>query len=197
MLQKDLSFFIENAFDGAKELNDFSKSCSKFGVKTKFNPFMIRGFSYYTGTIFEILIPGKSAIVGGGRYDNSIGKYISKTIPAVGISFSIEALMGICEEELKNLETENIPKIEIISIKQDKESIKLLRRLRKEEISSIISFDKPGKSIEYANAYNIPFVLFIGEEEAAVGKYKLKNMITGAERLVTEKELIDDLKENQ
>ena len=146
---------------------------------------------YYTGNIFEFyLLNKKTSVVGGGRFDNSVGEYINKKIPAVGISFSLEALMGLCEEEISQLELEQIPKAVLISISQEKSTIALAKKLRKENISCITSFDKPSKAMEYANSQKIPFVIFVGTEEIEKKMFKLKDMNSGEEKLLNEKQLI-------
>jgi len=188
ILEKPLSFFEENAFDGSSELIELEKLCSKYGLKVKINPFMIRGFDYYTGNIFEVKEPGKSSIAAGGRYDKSVGKYVKREIPAVGISFGLERVSA-----LANIKPSPIPKILVISINQESESLNITKKLRKSEISCIQTDTPIGKALEYANAYEIPFVIFIGEEEISKKKYKLKNMVTGKEEFLTEKQLINRL----
>jgi histidyl-tRNA synthetase len=153
---------------------------------------MIRGFAYYTGSIFEFLKEGKTSIVGGGRYDNSVGKFLNREIPAVGISFSIEALTALCPE-LSELEIQDQARVLIISINEDKESIKLARNLRKKDISTILTFGQISKQLDYANSQKIPFVIFIGENEVNDKKFKLKDMSSGEEKLLTEKQLISKL----
>jgi histidyl-tRNA synthetase len=64
-----------------------------------FDPTLVRGMGYYTGTIFEIEAPGYSgSIAGGGRYDKMIGKLLGRDVPACGFSIGFERLMQILEE---------------------------------------------------------------------------------------------------
>lgn len=191
MLEKPLAFFKENAFSGADELEMLIKKCRAYGIKVKPNLGMMRGFAYYTGNTFEVM-KGKTAIAAGGRYDDLVGKYINRKIPAVGISFSLESFIGLCPE-LSEMKTEGIKAI-LISLNQDKETIRLSQMLRKENISCSTSFAKPGKALEYANAYKIPFAVFIGEEEVKKKKYKLKNLESGDEKLLGEKSLVSRLR---
>ena len=59
--------------------------------KLKFDPTLVRGMGYYTGTIFEIEHPQSgSSIGGGGRYDGMVGKWLGTDVPAVGISIGFE-----------------------------------------------------------------------------------------------------------
>ena len=152
---------------------------------------MIRGLSYYTGNIFEIIQPGKGSLAGGGRYDKSVGKYSGKEIPAVGISFGFERVV-----QLANIEIETTKTI-IISLKQDNETIKLTKKLRESGISCLPSFEKVGKALEFANALQIKYAIFIGEDEIKKGKYKLRDMCLGTEKFLTEKQILAELAENK
>lgn len=185
LLEKPLSFFEENAFDGASDLVELISLCSRYGLKVKFNPFMARGFGYYTGNIFEVKEPGKGSIAGGGRYDKLVGKFSNREIPAVGISFGLERVTALAK-----IDPEPMAKVIVISIEQDSESFKLTKKLRKESISCIMNDGGIGKALEYANAYSVPYVIFIGEEEVSKEKFKLKNMKTGKEELLSEKQII-------
>lgn len=62
-----------------------------------FDPALARGLDYYTSTIFELYAPeyGNLSIGGGGRYDNLIGSFAKKDIPAVGFSFGLDRLLEI------------------------------------------------------------------------------------------------------
>lgn len=185
LLEKPISFFKQNAFDGASEVLELQELCEENGIKIKFNPFLVRGLSYYTGNIFEIQEPGKGSIAGGGRYDKLVGKFSGKEIPAVGISFGLERVTQIA-----NIQPDVYPKILIISIFEDKSALALSKKLREYEVSCLMTTDKPGKSLEYANFYQIPFVIFLGEDEVTKEKYKLKDMKSGEEKSLTEKQLL-------
>lgn len=189
LLGKDLDFFVENLFEGAEEIKKLQELLKYYGGKIKFNPFLARGLSYYTGNIFEIKFSGnKKSIGGGGRYDDAVGKYLYKELPAVGISFGLERLT-----EMSNIKPENI-KVMLISIEQDKETIKLAQKLRKSNISCLTMLGKTSKSIEYANIQEIQNVIFIGSQEVEKKKFKLKNMSSGEEKFLTEIQLIKKLK---
>jgi histidyl-tRNA synthetase len=191
LMEKDAEFFKDNMFDGAEEVVSLIEKCKEYGFKVKFNPKIMRGFNYYTGNVFEV-VKGKTSLFGGGRYDKLVGKYSNKEIPAVGISFSVEAIMGLCEKEINDLDVSDTKAI-IISIDKDKESIKLAQSLRKNEISCITSFDKVGKALEYANSYKIKYAIFVGKEEIKQKKFKIKDMTSGEESVLSEKAIISKL----
>src|SRR3989344_5561069 len=100
LLEKDLSFFSKNLFDGAEDLIKLQKICKSYGVKTSFSPTLVRGLSYYTGNIFEVKNKDQLTIFGGGRYDKVVGKYINREIPAVGISAGLERLTEVSSIKL-------------------------------------------------------------------------------------------------
>jgi histidyl-tRNA synthetase len=86
----------ENLVSIFKILND------KYGLKENkdffFDPTLARGLDYYTGSIFELKPEGNpedQSIAGGGRYDNLIGMFAGRKIPAVGISFGFDRLVEL------------------------------------------------------------------------------------------------------
>lgn len=65
-----------------------------------FDPTLVRGMSYYTGTIFEIeMAQFGSSVAGGGRYDKMIGKFTGKDVPACGFSIGFERIITILMEQ--------------------------------------------------------------------------------------------------
>ena len=65
-----------------------------------FDPTIVRGMSYYTGTIFEIAMPELGiSCGGGGRYDAMVGKFTGKDVPACGFSIGFERIILIMLEQ--------------------------------------------------------------------------------------------------
>lgn len=65
----------------------------------KFDPTLVRGMSYYTGTIFEIAIPEfGGSCGGGGRYDKMVGKFTGNDVPACGFSIGFERIILLLTE---------------------------------------------------------------------------------------------------
>jgi histidyl-tRNA synthetase len=70
------------------------------GSRVRFDPTLVRGMGYYTGTIFEIVSPAfRSSIAGGGRYDRMIGRLLGREVPACGFSIGFERLIMILTEQ--------------------------------------------------------------------------------------------------
>jgi histidyl-tRNA synthetase len=69
------------------------------GARVQFDPTLVRGMGYYTGTIFEIVSPSfPSSIAGGGRYDRLVGRLLGREVPACGFSIGFERLVAILGE---------------------------------------------------------------------------------------------------
>ena len=68
------------------------------GVRVQFDPTLVRGMGYYTGTIFEVAHPGSgSSVGGGGRYDGMVGRFLGQDVPAVGFSIGFERVVDLIE----------------------------------------------------------------------------------------------------
>lgn len=84
-------------------------------VKLVYNPSLVRGMSYYTGTIFEISIKGYNfSIAGGGRYDEMIGKFCGQNIAACGFSIGFERIITILKDNAKNNNYRNKKSVAIL-----------------------------------------------------------------------------------
>ena len=81
-----------------------------------FDPTLVRGMGYYTGTIFEIEAEGlSSSIGGGGRYDKMIEKYVNTSVPAVGFSVGFERLLLLLQERGFKVPSNETKKAYVIS----------------------------------------------------------------------------------
>ncbi|MDF2491628.1 MAG: histidine--tRNA ligase [Microbacterium sp.] len=67
-------------------------------VPLVFDPFLVRGMGYYTGTIFELAHPSVPySLGGGGRYDGMIGRFLGQDVPAVGFSIGFERIVDLID----------------------------------------------------------------------------------------------------
>lgn len=110
---------IENAEDGIAYLGETLGDCLEEDVvqnlteikesvsatvdtdfEIVFDPTLVRGMSYYTGTIFEIEMPQfGSSVAGGGRYDKMVGRFTGQDTPACGFSIGFERIITILMDE--------------------------------------------------------------------------------------------------
>ncbi|MDQ1531201.1 MAG: histidyl-tRNA synthetase [Microbacteriaceae bacterium] len=69
-------------------------------VHLRFDPTLVRGMGYYTGTIFEIAHPSSpGSLAGGGRYDGMIGRFLGRPVPAVGFSIGFERIIDLLPDQ--------------------------------------------------------------------------------------------------
>ncbi len=97
-----------------------------------FDPTMVRGQSYYTGTIFEVLV-GEfgSSVAGGGRYDQMIGKFTGVDTPACGFSIGFERLVMLLLERGYQIPEKKTKKAYLLDKNLSRESLlKVLKRAR-------------------------------------------------------------------
>ncbi|MGB4136956.1 MAG: histidine--tRNA ligase [Microbacterium sp.] len=75
-------------------------------VPLQFDPFLVRGMGYYTGTIFELAHPSVDySLGGGGRYDGMIGRFLGQEVPAVGFSIGFERIVDLIAAADEDAET--------------------------------------------------------------------------------------------
>jgi histidyl-tRNA synthetase len=170
-------------FISYKEIQQLEKYCKLYGVKIEFLPSLARGLSYYTGNVFEIKTNNLKETIAAG------GTYLIDSLQCTGISLGLERVASLVKMKVAG------EKILIVSIGQDEKAIKLAEKLRDEKIAVQIWSEKGiSKALEYANSLQIPYVIFFGEEEFKLKKFKLRNMSSGKEKMLSETELIKELK---
>ncbi|MCM1188060.1 MAG: histidine--tRNA ligase [bacterium] len=99
-LAKTLQDVLEpSAAEGLQEIIDSVNATKTAAFRMVFDATLVRGMSYYTGTIFEISMPQfGGACGGGGRYDGMIGKFTGQNVPACGFSIGFERIVLLLTE---------------------------------------------------------------------------------------------------
>lgn len=92
---------VSNSDTVPPELQDIFDALEKIHPgKLRFDPTLVRGMGYYTGSIFEIEHrDSESSIGGGGRYDGMVGKWLGQDVPAVGISIGFERVVDLVQPQ--------------------------------------------------------------------------------------------------
>lgn len=181
---------IPVAIEGLLELEILFSYLEKAGVPEKeytFDLSIIRGLSYYTGPVWEFTVRdgGVGSVAGCGRYDNLVGLYLGRNIPATGGSFGIERIFEVIKDrQLLSSKTNDEILVTIFSPELASLSFQVAAKLREQGKNVILYPDehtKLEKQLKYANKKGIKTVCIIGPEEAEKGKLKMKNMKTGAQ----------------
>ncbi|KKQ41878.1 MAG: Histidyl-tRNA synthetase [Candidatus Levybacteria bacterium GW2011_GWB1_37_8] len=168
----------------------------------EFSPTLARGLDYYTGTIFEIKIEGYSggSVGGGGRYDNLIGLFANRQIPAVGFAFGFDRLMEAMEEQNlfpANLNTTKVL-VTVFSPELLDNSIRVCEILSQNNINQELYVDpnaKMEKQLKYADKKQIPYVVIIGPDEAKNNTVTVKNLKTREQKALPFDQFLDLFKE--
>ncbi|OGE76072.1 MAG: histidine--tRNA ligase [Candidatus Doudnabacteria bacterium RIFCSPHIGHO2_02_FULL_48_21] len=183
-------------YEGAGELAQLVEILLDWGVKNfRIDLGLARGLDYYTGTIFEIILPDApqyGSIAGGGRYDNLVGMFSGKPIPAVGGSIGVDRLLSALEE-LELIKYDLVSDVLVCNLEEDleEEYLRVVKDLRDANIKVDFYYtpDKLDKQLKYANKKNINFVVIIGPDEAKNAEATVKNLNTGKQKKLKQKGL--------
>ncbi len=150
------------------------------------NPKVVRGFDYYTGTVFEIWNASDGAqnsLGGGGRYDELIQTLGGPSIPAMGFGGGVERTIEEMKKEELNLDFPKNVNIFVAQLgsKARKKCFKLLNDLLDAGIGAEARFDKGGigDQLKTASKLGVEYTLLIGQREAFDGTVIIKDMASG------------------
>ena len=175
--------------EGLDELDQTLYLLESMGLGEKIMADMkiVRGLDYYTGTVFEFMLPEHKnigSVCGGGRYENLTGYFSSKTsFPGVGGSIGLTRLFSVFEEMgmLKKLSGTPVDYAVIPITDAELEfAFKVASELRSDgKTATVVMLDKKlGDKMSYA-AKVARHGVVIGEAEAESGRYEAKNFETG------------------
>ncbi len=187
--------------EGAGDLAELVEALLDLGVKNyEVDLTLARGLDYYTGSIFEFILPDASefgSVAGGGRYDNLIGMLAGKEIPAVGCSIGIDRLLQALEES-ELIKYDLISDVLVCNLDEQLEEryLKVVQELRAADIRADFYYEpvKLEKQLKYADKKNINFAVLIGADEEAKSEATVKNLTTGKQERVKQKDLAQKLK---
>ncbi|MGM0557956.1 MAG: histidine--tRNA ligase [Myxococcota bacterium] len=190
---------------GQKALEDLEKlltfaDAGRAGPRLFLDPYLARGLSYYTGPIFEIRSDDFSgSLGGGGRYDDLIGMFTKRSIPACGFSLGVERVLLLMEE--RGMFDEAASTVDVlVTIWNDEltpRSVELANELREAglRVDLYPDTDRYGKQFGYADERDVPFVAILAPDEVEAGVVALKDMKSGDQEKVSRDEVVDWLNE--
>lgn len=187
---------------GKRHFKEVLECLDQMEIPYQIDKMLVRGLSYYTHTVFEIVEQtedGPIQLGGGGRYDY-LGKMLGskKDVPAVGGSFGIDRIIE--RPWFKDLAPRIMkkPKIYFIQIGLDAKlkSLSVIEILRKAHIPMIQALSKDSLSAQLAVAEKtgVPYVLIFGQKEAVENTVIIRNMDTRSQDTVSFAELCNYVK---
>jgi histidyl-tRNA synthetase len=171
-----------------RELVKLSVSSAAAG-RIRIDPGLARGLSYYTGTIMELAVPDLAgSLGGGGRYDELVGMFLGRRLPACGFSLGLERILVVMAERGMHPPALTTWPADVMvalwSAESATEALALARDLRSAGLRVDVypEAEKLGKQFKFASGRGIPFVAIVGDEERARGEVALKDLRSGEQR---------------
>jgi len=177
-----------------REMRDLAAALESLRVPEHdavFAPSLARGLDYYTGPVFEALLPlapGVGSVMGGGRYDDLVQRFALTRIPATGVSIGLDRLMSALTEMGRTERAATTTVVLVVSTPSIAvtELLSIAAELRVEDIPTEVYFGEAETSLSeqfsFANARGIPIAVILGEEEMNRGEVSVKDLRAGIEK---------------
>ena len=150
-----------------------------------FTPRMVRGLSYYTGPIWEVVAPGVPGSIGsGGRYDHLIAQLGGPDVPATGSSLGIERILSLLPASAALQRGRLDVAVTIMSEQLAGASFALAAAARAAGLAASVylgASGKLGKQLRWASDQGARWCLIYGDREQETGLVKVRNMVTREE----------------
>jgi len=193
-----------NLWKQSDELTRTFATLEALGVRdyVKFDPNVMRGLLYYTGTVFEAFDTTgslKRSILGGGRYDNLLADVGGQPLPGVGFAMG-DMVIGIILQE-----AELVPKpapspaqvlVTVFDEKLAMQSFALAAELRKAGLNVMVYPEtaKLQKQFKFADKMKMKVALVLGPDEAEKGLVVVKNLLSGEQAQVAREAVFESVK---
>ncbi len=206
--QKDIMAIVDmlKEYDEYKEIQRHVETLLRYidmsrtiGAKMYVDPAFARGIAYYTGIIFEVMVPSMSiSIAGGGRYDNLTTVYGGEELNSTGFAIGVERTFLALKRNSIEIEL-GYPKILVLLLSSDIEGfaktynvVKMLRRHGIPiQFEIIESPQRLGRWLEYASKQGFNYVVIIGKREMEKNVVVVRDM----KKWIQEEIPLDMLKE--
>ena len=181
------------------ELAEFFDAAADFGVSDyiEFEPSVIRGLDYYTGTVFEARDRDGEfrAILGGGRYDNLVADVGGDRLAAVGYAMG-DVVIGLALQKYGKLPALRISPTQVLIAPFEASLFGPARKLAAQWRAAGLRVElypdavKLDRQLKYADSKGIPFVAILGPDEAAQGSVTLKDLGAKSQQIVAQSEVV-------
>jgi histidyl-tRNA synthetase len=192
----------EEVEDRVDRMESLGEALESYGVSDMclFDLSIVRGLAYYTGLVFEAFDSEGDlrALFGGGRYDDLVGVFGDREVPAVGFAFGYSPTIELLKKEdmypLKKVETD----VYVLTVSESVRDIGLdyATRLRLEGLSVETDLAERGfgSQLGYADDMNAKRVLIVGERDLENDEVTMKHMDSGEEENLDRDEVVEHLK---
>ena len=190
--------------DEVRQLIELTKRLESIGIKNAaYDPTLMRGFDYYTNIVFEVFDTDPTnnrSMFGGGRYDGLVGQFGVEPVATAGFGMGDVTFQNFLEahELLPDLRSNTDIYVILIGDVFERAQ-KTLKELR--EMGVKVAVDTTGrkmdKQIKTALKKQIPYALFIGNDELKNEQFKLKDLAAGEEETHSVQRLVSIVKDHR
>jgi histidyl-tRNA synthetase len=187
------SFAVENLEEILKLINE-----SNIKLDILVDAGFARGLEYYTGIIFEILVPQFDvSLGGGGRYDTLVELFGGESTPAVGIAHGVDRVMLALSKFGLKAEVSEKPRIVVIPLNVEVKvsAIKIANKLRGVGIHTELEVMGRGvtRALQDADRRGVMYAVLVGSKELEMGKVVVRDMSKREQKLVGIDDLISEI----
>jgi histidyl-tRNA synthetase len=204
-----VNYLCESCYSHFKE---FLELLDAMEIHYFLNPYLVRGLDYYEKTVFEFIPEGKervsqNTLIGGGRYDSLVEMLGGKPTPGIGGAGGIERIIEEIKENKtiissdilkKNINYEEKPFVFIVQLGDlaRKKSLQLIEDFKKAKIKIAENIGKDNLKAQLGQAARkqIKYTLILGQQECINEQIILRNMETGVQEIVSQKEIVKKIK---
>lgn len=160
---------------------------------------LVRGLSYYTGSVFEVMLPDApevGSVCGGGRYDELVAQFTGQNIPAVGVSFGVDRLFAAMEKLGMTTKKQTLTQVIVLQPNTDLKDdyFVMAQELRAAGVNTALYLgDDPmlRGQLNYALKKEIPYVVICDEQEKTKGTVAVKNLATREQTEIPRDKLVE------
>ncbi len=203
--------FLDHLCDSCKtHFKSLLEFLDEIDLPYHLDPYLVRGLDYYTKTVFEIFSEStveqkegeetvtRSALVGGGRYDNLVRLLGGKDVPAMGGAAGVERIVALMKEKGFLGAEIPVPKVFLAQLGDlpKKKSLKLLEELRRAKISITESLGRDSLRTQLARAdkLEVEYTLILGQREMLDETIVIRKMDTGEQAIVKMDKVVEELR---
>ena len=183
----------EKSKEAFTEVQNYLNALESLGVEekhVKFLPSLTRGLDYYTGPVFETILPKAikyGSVMGGGRFDGLIKRFSGTDIPATGGSIGISRFLSALADigALPSSKTTTKVLVTVMEQRYMSHYLSIATELRGAGINTEVYLGRPNDSLAtqlaLANKREIPIAIIVGEDEFKNGTISIKDLHAGKE----------------
>lgn len=191
----------EEVQESVDRMESLGEALESYGVEymCRIDLSIVRGLAYYTGLVFEAFDSEGElrALFGGGRYDELVGQFGDRDVPAVGFAFGYSPTIELLKKEdrypLKEVETD----VYVLTVSESVRDVGLDYATRLREKGLTVETDLAergfGSQLGYADNMNAKRVLIVGERDLEQDRVTMKHMDSGEEEEIGKDEVLDHL----